>query len=95
MPLVKYRGKRAGVVAILKSERVHLNLRARAERMAVVAQVYYNVGQYAHSGQVTVRADSEVRRNRARAVVIAEHPAAIAIEHDHHVLAQALDAAKG
>jgi hypothetical protein len=93
--LVNFRVNRAGIAGILKSETVRLHLYARAQRAAAVAQARYDDERLVDSGRVHVFADSQIQTNRARAAVVAIHPAVVEVERDHHVLAQALDAAKG
>lgn len=94
MKLEKYEPNRRGLKKLLGSEGVRLDLVERAERIAVVAQAAYDADP-PHEGRVDVHVESDAgnaSNPRARAVVIAQHPAALAIEADRRVLGSALDA---
>lgn len=95
MALVRYRPNREGIRDLLGSDEVRRDLEARAERVAAAARTAYAVAP-PHSGEVEVVVDSQSepeRRFRARAAVIANHPAALHIEADRRPLGGALDAA--
>lgn len=92
MKLDRYESKRRGLKDVLGSEGVRADLVVRAERVAVVAQADYEADP-PHEGHVEVIVDSHSGAPRSKAVVIARHPAAIAIEADRRPLGKALDAA--
>jgi hypothetical protein len=92
--LLRYEPNRRGLKSILGSEGVRVDLVERAERIAVVAQAAYDADP-PHEGRVEVTVESDTGDGaglRSRAVVIARHPAALAIEADRRVLGSALDA---
>lgn len=95
MALERYEPNRAGIRDLLGSEAVQRDLAGRARRVAAAAEAQYRA-QPPHSGEVEVKVDSQSqpeRRVRARAAVIAKHPAAQHIEADRRPLGRALDAA--
>lgn len=97
MKLERYKPNRKGMRGVLGSEQVRADLHARAEAVAAVAQAEYEA-QPPHSGQVNVYVDSQPGTSghpRARAAVIAQHPAVLAIEADRRTLGSAMDAAGG
>lgn len=96
MGLVRYRPNRKGIRAMLGAEWVRADLHARAELVAAAAEAAYTVDP-PHEGHVEVFVDSQGssdRRVRARAAVIAKHPAAVPIEADRRPLGSAIDAAR-
>lgn len=97
MALVRYKPNRRGIRDLLGSTGVALDLLRRAEAVAVAAQAAYDADP-PHTGRVEVEVDAHVgkpgrRAYRARAAVIAQHPAALHIEDDRRVLGGAVDAA--
>lgn len=97
MRLEKYKANRRGIKRQLGSEIVRADLERRALRVAEVAQAEYDANP-PHSGKVEVVVDSQrgsTAHVRARAAVIAKHPAVIAIEGDRRPLGSAIDAARG
>jgi hypothetical protein len=95
MRLERYKANRKGMRGILGSEGVRLDLVRRAEAVAEVARAGYEA-QPPHTGHVNVYVDSESgkgKRVRARAAVIAQHPAVLPIEADRRTLGSAMDAA--
>jgi hypothetical protein len=93
--LERYKPNRKGMRGILGSEGVRLDLHRRAEAVAEVARAGYEADP-PHSGTVNVYVDSQSgggRRVRARAAVIAQHPAVLSIEADRRTLGSAMDAA--
>lgn len=98
MALVRYRPNRKGIRALLGSNEVRADLEHRAEDVAAVAQAAYDA-QPPHTGKVEVTVESNPgqssTRPRARAAVVARHPAALHIEADRRVLGSAVDAAAG
>lgn len=94
MALVRYRPNRRGLRDLLGSTGVQLDLQARAERVAAAARADYTT-RPPHSGEVEVVVDAgrEPQSGRARAAVIAKHPAAQHIEADRRPLGGAMDAA--
>lgn len=96
MGLIRYRPNRKGIRELLGAEWVRADLHARAERVAAAAEAAYTADP-PHSGQVDVVVESASgagSRVRARAAVIARHPAALPIEADRRPLGRALDAAR-
>jgi hypothetical protein len=96
MGLVRYRPNRRGLRALLGAEFVRLDLVERAEKIAEHVRLDYAANP-PHSGEVTVTVDSEAGETtgkRARAAVVAQHPAVVHIEHDRRPLGSAIDAAK-
>lgn len=94
MKLERYDARRKGLKRLLGSEGVRLDLVVRARRIAAVAQAAYEADP-PHEGHVEVVVESDAgdaANSRARAVVIAQHPGAIAIEADRRPLGSALDA---
>lgn len=96
MGLVRYRPNRRGIRALLGADWVRADLERRAEAVAEVARADYQANP-PHTGQVVVEVDSAAgetgARLRARAAVIARHPAALHIEADRRPLGKAIDAA--
>ena len=95
MKLEKYKPNRKGIKELLGSAGIQADLTVRAERVAVVAQEAYDA-KPPHEGkvEVTVHSEGSVHgRVRARAAVVAEHPAAQFIERDRRPLGSSLDAA--
>lgn len=95
MRLDKYKPNRRGIRNLLGSEEVRAELVRRAEAVAEVARAGYEA-QPPHTGTVKVYVDSQGgggRRVRARAAVIAQHPAVLHIEADRRTLGSAMDAA--
>lgn len=95
MGMDRYVPNRRGIKALLGSEGVRLDLVARGERVAEAAQSDYDA-RPPHQGHVEVTVESEGgkgARVRARAAVVARHPAAQFIERDRRPLGSALDAA--
>lgn len=95
MRLEKYKPNRRGMKDTLGSEPVRLELVARAEAIAEVARAEYKANP-PHTGTVDVTVDSQSggRRIRARAAVIAKHPAVLHIEGDRRTLGAAMDAGR-
>lgn len=96
MKLEKYKANRRGLKDLLGSEGVRLGLVVRAARIAVVAQAAYEADP-PHEGHVKVSVESEgaiTGELRAKAVVVARHPAVIPIEADRRVLGSAMDAGR-
>ncbi len=95
MRLERYKPNRRGMKDALGSEAVRLELVRRAEAIADTARAEYEADP-PHSGQVVVEVDSQPggRRVRARAAVIAKHPAVIPIEGDRRTLGAAMDAGR-
>lgn len=95
MRLERYKPNRKGMRAVLGSEGVRLDLVRRAEAVAEVARAGYEADP-PHSGTVNVYVDSQGgggKRVRARAAVVAQHPAVLPIEADRRTLGSAMDAA--
>jgi hypothetical protein len=95
MKLDRYKPNRRGIKEILGSEGVRADLTRRAVQVAEVAQAAYDA-RPPHQGTVEVIVDSQgdaERTVRARAAVIALHPAAQHIEADRRPLGAAIDAA--
>ncbi len=92
MGLVKYTPNRRGIRDLLGSAEVAGDLFERAQKVSAVAQAEY-LAHPPHSGQVDVVVTLSHERIRARAAVIAQHPAALPIEADRRPLGKALDAA--
>jgi hypothetical protein len=93
--LDKYKPNRRGIREVLSSAGVRADLVARALRIAEAAQASYEA-RPPHQGHVEVVVDSQgdaERTVRARAAVIALHPAAQHIEADRRPLGAAVDAA--
>lgn len=96
MKLERYKANRRGLMHVLGSEGVRLDLAVRANAVAVVARAEYRAVP-PHEGTVEVAVESErgsIGSPRARATVIARHPGAEAIEADRRPLGSALDAAR-
>lgn len=94
MKLDSYKPKRKGLKKLLGSEGVRIGLVAHAARIAVVAQAAYEADP-PHEGHVEVTVESEGSNTgafRARATVVARHPAVIPIEADRRTLGASLDA---
>lgn len=95
MKLERYKPNRRGVRDLLKKPEVLGNLIERAGRVAEAARGDYEA-RSPHSGEVeVVVAASLTDDGRARAAVIAKHPAAMPIEADRRPLGGAMDAARG
>lgn len=95
MKIEKYVPNRRGVRDLLKKPEVLGNLIERAGRVAAAASADYTE-RPPHSGEVeVVVAASLTDDGRARAAVIAKHPAAMPIEADRRPLGGAMDAARG
>jgi hypothetical protein len=93
--LEKYKPNRRGIKELLVSAGVQADLTVRAERVAEAAQEAYD-DRPPHEGRVEVTVESEGSvhgRVRARAAVVARHPAAQFIERDRRPLGSSLDAA--
>ena len=105
MALVRFRPRRKGIKALLSTPEVADELGERAARAAAAALADYTADP-PNEGEVEVRVEVQTkgkrkkgrksgnRKVRARAAVIAVHPAVLAIEADRRVLGAALDAAK-
>ncbi|HEY1395021.1 hypothetical protein [Roseateles sp.] len=95
MRLEKYTPNRRGIKQQLGSEGVRAELVRRAHAIADVARAEYEANP-PHTGTVEVFVDSQAggRRIRARAAVIAKHPAVLAIEGDRRTLGAAMDAGR-
>lgn len=96
MALIRYKANQRGMRRLLGSEGVRLDLVRRAEAVAAVAEAEYKA-RPPHQGQVNVYVDSEAGtadHPRARAAVVAQHPAVIPIEKHRHPLGTAMDAAR-
>lgn len=97
MGLVRYKPNNRGLRALLGADFVRADLEQRAERVAEAAREAYRADP-PHEGQVEVTVDSAAgetgARLRARAAVIAKHPAVVHIEADRRPLGAAVDAAK-
>lgn len=96
MRLDKYKPHRRGLRGVLGSEPVRAELVRRAHAVAAAAEAEY-VADPPHSGAVNVYVDSQAGtpgHPRARAAVIAQHPAVLPIEADRRTLGAALDAAR-
>lgn len=97
MARIRYKPNRRGIVNLLGSEEMRAHLHVRAENMAVVAQAEYDA-RPPHEGEVTVIVDSQkgtTDHPRARAAVIAQHPAVLNIERKRRTLGAAMDALGG
>lgn len=92
MKLERYEPNRRGVRGLLKMPEVLGDLIGRAERVAGVARSDYEA-RPPHSGEVEVVVAASIGKDRARAAVIAKHPASLPIEADRRPLGSALDAA--
>ena len=92
MALVRYRPRRPGIRGLLGSPEVLGDLIQRAERIAEAARVDYTA-RPPHSGAVEVVVTAGREQIRARAAVVARHPAALPIEADRRPLGSAIDAA--
>lgn len=87
---------RAGVGALLKSDEVQAMLMRKAEAVASAARGRAPMVEGEPGKQklpVTVRPAATA--TRARAIVEADHPAALAVESKHRLLVGSLDAARG
>jgi hypothetical protein len=95
---------REGIRALLLSDGVAVDIEQRADRVAEAANRRYeqiDVGAR-DAGQTVPDSPARVKakvimgkgKNRSRARVVAEHPAARAIEAHHRVLGQSTDAAR-
>jgi hypothetical protein len=97
MKLERYVPNRRGMGQILKSDEVRVILGAEAAVIAGKARMSYTVLR-AHGvieeGVVEVYVDTSTGPTRARAAIIAEHPAVPAIEDKYHVLAGAVGKSK-
>lgn len=96
MALIRYKPNRRGLRGLLGSEMVRADLELRAQAVAAAADAEYKA-RPPHQGDVNVYVDShpgEPDHPRARAAVIAQHPAVIPIEKDRHPLGTAMDAAR-
>lgn len=96
MGLIRYKPNRRGMRNLIGSETVRADLHLRAEAVAAVAAAEYKT-RPPHQGEVNVYVDSEAgtpEHPRARAAVIAQHPAVIPIEKDRRPLGIAMDAAR-
>lgn len=96
MALLRYKANQRGMRRLLGSEGVRGDLVRRAEQVAAVADAAYKAHP-PHQGEFSVYVDSQAGtpdHPRARAAVVAQHPAAIPYEKHHHVLAAAMDAAR-
>lgn len=94
MKLERYDSNRKGLRKLLGSEGARVVLVRHAAPIAVVAQALYEADP-PHEGHVEVTVESEGGHPgspRARARVVARHPAAIAIEADRRPLGASLDA---
>ncbi len=97
MARIRYKPNRRGMVNILGGEQMRADLHVRAVNMATVAQAEYDA-RPPHAGEVTVIVDSQVGtadHPRARAAVIAQHPAVLHIERKRRTLGAAMDALGG
>lgn len=93
MKLERYVPNRRGVKDLLHKPEVFGNIIERARRVAEAARADYEE-RPPHSGEVeVVVAASLTDDGRARAAVIAKHPAALPIEADRRPLGGAIDAA--
>jgi len=95
MARFRYEPNRKGIRDMLSSEWVEQELRQVAGQVATAAWIQYQL-RPPHSGEVEVVIDSSRSRDvtgwaRARAAVIAKHPAALHIEEDRRPLGRALD----
>lgn len=91
---VRYKANQRGMRAILGGEPMRADMHARATAMAFVAQAQYDAHP-PHQGEVTVIVDSQAGtpdHPRARAAVIAQHPAVLHIERKRRVLGSSMDA---
>lgn len=80
-----------GMRELLLSPGVEADLAARAGRVAAAAA---ESGHQPHSGTVYYRTATSRGRNRARALVIADHPGAQGLEAKYRTLGTAMDAAR-
>lgn len=87
---IRFDPDRQGIAELLKLPGVQADLHARADRVRQVADA---AGQQTSDGPLPIVVDSQTGRKRARAAVIANHPAGIAIELKHRLLGRSLDAA--
>lgn len=97
MARIRYKPNRRGMLNILGGEPMRADLHARATNMAVVAQAEYDA-RPPHQGEVNVIVDSQAgtpAHPRARAAVIAQHPAVLHIERKRRTLGAAMDALGG
>jgi hypothetical protein len=96
-----------GIRELLVSDGVSREIEARAERVSGAANTRYDaigVGQRDAGAEgvasssdptnITTSVHMGAGKTRARARVVADHPAARAIEAKHRVLGQSMDAAK-
>lgn len=81
---------RAGVREMLRSKPVQRDLLARAQRVAAAAEAH---SVPPHEGDVDYYAESSVGANRARAIVVADHPGALGQEEEYRILGSSIDAA--
>lgn len=96
MALLRYKPNRRGMRDLIGSEGVRADLHLRAEAVAAVAKAEYEA-KPPHQGDVNVYVDSQAGtpdHPRARAAIIAQHPAVIPIEKHRHPLTAAMDAAR-
>lgn len=94
--LIRYKPNRRGMRDLAGAETVRADLHARAERIAAEARTAYEA-KPPHQGEVNVYVDSAAgtaEHPRARAAVIAQHPAVIPIEKHRHPLTTAMDAGR-
>jgi hypothetical protein len=90
MPNVRVVLNRAGVREMLRSKEVQRDLMRRADRVVAAAE---SRAVPPHEGEVDYYAESSVGSNRARALVIADHPGALGQEEEYRILGSSIDAA--
>lgn len=96
MPSIRIQMDRAGVGDLLKSDAVQQMLNRKAAAVAATARSRAPMVN-GEPGKVKLPIESRPARtgSRARAIVEADHPAALAVEAKHRLLGGSLDAARG
>ncbi|MFF1820393.1 hypothetical protein ACFVWG_24015 [Kribbella sp. NPDC058245] len=94
-PSIRIELNRAGVGELLKSEAVQQMLNRKAEAVAAAARSRAPMVD-GDPGKIPlpIETRADPTPTRARAIVEADHPAALAIEAKHRLLGGALDAAR-
>jgi hypothetical protein len=81
---------RAGIAELMRAPELLAHLRSLATRAAEIGQAS---APHVQTGRMLVYGTADDGANRARAAVIARHPAAIAAERRYHWLTHAVEAA--
>lgn len=91
-----------GIRELLVSDGVSSEIQGRAERVSEAANTRYgaiavgqrDAGAPPESVEITTSVHMGTGKTRARARVVADHPASRAVEAKHRVLGQSMDAAR-